>query len=92
VLDINSNPYNPVINYRSFGENRENVAQKGVAYIQGLQDAGIIACAKHFPGHGDTTIDSHYALPVIAHSYEKLDEIELYPFNLALMDCALLTD
>jgi len=81
VVDINNNPANPVINSRSFGENKEVVAKKGVAYMKGLQDNGIIATAKHFPGHGDTDADSHYTLPVIKHSKERLDSIELYPFQ-----------
>ncbi len=81
VVDVNNNPNNPVINDRSFGENRENVAQKSVAYMQGMELNGIIACAKHFPGHGDTDKDSHHTLPVIKHSKERLDEIELYPFR-----------
>ncbi len=62
VMDINSNPKNPVINFRSFGEDKVNVAEKGAAFIQGMQNAGVIATAKHFPGHGDTDTDSHYTL------------------------------
>ncbi len=81
VLDVNNNPMNPVINDRSFGEDRENVARKGIAYMRGLQKGGVIATAKHFPGHGDTDMDSHYSLPVIAHSKLRLDSIELYPFQ-----------
>ncbi len=81
VIDVNNNPQNPVINIRSFGECRYNVARKGLAYMQGMQDAGIIACAKHFPGHGDTDSDSHYTLPVINHPYEVIDSIHLYPFK-----------
>lgn len=81
VVDVNNNPNNPVINYRSFGEDRENVARKGVAYMKGLQDAGTLANAKHFPGHGDTDVDSHKGLPVISHSRARLDSIELYPFK-----------
>lgn len=81
VVDVNNNRDNPVINRRSFGENRENVARKGVAYMRGLQDYGIIACAKHFPGHGDTDADSHKTLPVIHHDRNRLDSIELYPFR-----------
>ncbi len=84
VMDVNNNPANPIINSRSFGSNPENVAQKGIAYINGLQDAGIIACAKHFPGHGDTDIDSHLALPVITHDRARLDTIELVPFKAAI--------
>ena len=81
VVDINNNPDNPVINDRSFGEDRLNVAAKGYMYARGLQDNNVMACAKHFPGHGDTNVDSHYDLPVIKHSKERLDSIELYPFK-----------
>jgi hypothetical protein len=68
VVDVNNNPANPVINDRSFGEDRERWPVKGIAYMRGLQQGGVIATAKHFPGHGDTDSDSHYALPLIAHS------------------------
>ncbi len=81
VVDINSNPANPVIGMRSFGQDRENVMLKGMAYMQGLQENGVIATAKHFPGHGDTDTDSHKTLPVISLSAERLDSIELYPFK-----------
>ncbi|MFO8020874.1 MAG: glycoside hydrolase family 3 N-terminal domain-containing protein, partial [Perlabentimonas sp.] len=81
VVDVNSNPKNPVINTRAFGENRELVTQKGLAYMLGLQDNGIIACAKHFPGHGDTDTDSHYDLPLLNHNRTRLDSLELYPFR-----------
>ncbi|MCD4725040.1 MAG: serine hydrolase [Bacteroidales bacterium] len=81
VIDINSNPANPIIGMRSFGQDKENVMLKGMAYMQGLQEHGIIATAKHFPGHGDTDSDSHKTLPVITHSQERLDSIELYPFR-----------
>lgn len=81
VLDINNNPENPVINYRSFGSDKYRVTQKGIAYMQGLQDAGVLATGKHFPGHGDTDTDSHLALPVINHSRNRLDDLELYPFR-----------
>jgi len=81
VADVNNNPSNPVINSRSFGENPLLVAAKAQKYAEGLQDAGIIATAKHFPGHGDTDADSHYSLPVIHHSVERLDSIELFPFR-----------
>lgn len=80
-VDINNNPNNPVINMRSFGEDRDNVSSKSYAYMRGMQDANIMACAKHFPGHGDTDVDSHYDLPIIAHTRERLDSIELYPFR-----------
>ncbi|MDH5598717.1 MAG: serine hydrolase, partial [Cyclobacteriaceae bacterium] len=81
VADVNNNPENPVINYRSFGENREKVADKAVAYMKGMQDYGVLANAKHFPGHGDTNTDSHLALPLINHSKSRLDSVELYPFR-----------
>lgn len=81
VVDVNNNPDNPVINDRSFGEDRVNVTQKSIAYMRGMQDNGIIACAKHFPGHGDTDVDSHKDLPVINHDMHRLDSIELYPFR-----------
>jgi len=81
VLDINSNPKNPVINTRSFGECKYNVSRKGISYMKGMQDNNVIAVGKHFPGHGDTDTDSHYTLPVIKHSKERLDTLELYPFK-----------
>lgn len=81
VIDVNSNPRNPVINYRSFGEDRQNVAKKGCAYMKGMQDNGIIATGKHFPGHGDTDTDSHKTLPVIKHTKERIDSVDLYPFK-----------
>ena len=79
--DVNSNPKNPVIGTRSFGENPENVANKTIAYSRGLEKAGIMAVAKHFPGHGDTKNDSHHLLPVINHNLKRLREVELYPFQ-----------
>ncbi|MCB9262500.1 MAG: serine hydrolase [Flavobacteriales bacterium] len=90
VVDVNNNPKNPVINYRSFGESRENVAAKGWAYAKGMQTENVIACAKHFPGHGDTDVDSHKDLPVINHSRERLDSIELYPFR-SLIDSGVMS-
>jgi len=84
VADINNNPDNPVINFRSFGENRERVAEKVIMYMKGLQDNGVLATAKHFPGHGDTNTDSHHDLPVLAHSMERFDSLELYPFKKAI--------
>ncbi len=81
VADVNNNAKNPVINYRSFGEDKIKVATKAYAYMRGMQDIGLITSAKHFPGHGDTDVDSHYGLPVIKHSIERLDDIELYPFK-----------
>lgn len=80
VVDVNSNPKNPIINNRSFGEYPDRVALLGTAYMQGLQDGGVLACAKHFPGHGDTDADSHKTLPIISHSRERLDSIDLVPF------------
>ncbi len=81
VVDINSNPANPVINYRSFGENKVNVADKALAYMKGMQDKGILTSAKHFPGHGDTDKDSHTTLPTIHHSKEYIDSVDIYPFK-----------
>lgn len=81
VVDINNNPKNPVIGYRSFGEDKYKVAQLGVAYMKGMQDAGIMACAKHFPGHGDVDVDSHYDLPVVNKTIAQLDSMELIPFR-----------
>lgn len=81
VVDINNNPKNPVINTRSFGESREKVATFANAYMRGMQDAGIIACSKHFPGHGDTDVDSHKSLPTLPFDRARLDSIELYPFR-----------
>lgn len=81
VADVNNNPANPVINDRSFGEDRTNVAAKSWRYAQGMQDNGVMACAKHFPGHGDTDVDSHYDLPVIRHDLQRLDSIEFFPFR-----------
>ncbi|MBP6215443.1 MAG: serine hydrolase, partial [Chitinophagaceae bacterium] len=81
VIDINNNPNNPVIGYRSFGEDKDKVSKYGVAIMKGMQDAGIMACAKHFPGHGDVDVDSHYDLPVINKSMKQLDSMELVPFR-----------
>lgn len=81
VVDINNNPDNPVIGYRSFGEDKDKVSRYGVAYMKGMQDAGIMACAKHFPGHGDVDVDSHYDLPVINKNMKQLDSMELVPFR-----------
>lgn len=90
VVDVNNNPNNPVINYRSFGEDKVNVGKKGWAYAHGMQQENVIACAKHFPGHGDTDVDSHKDLPVISHTRERLDSIELYPFRM-LIDSGVLS-
>jgi beta-N-acetylhexosaminidase len=80
VVDININPKNPIINARSFGENKENVASKGIAYMKGMQSVNVMANAKHFPGHGDTDKDSHKSLPTINHTKGRMDSVELYPF------------
>ncbi|MGF1638685.1 MAG: glycoside hydrolase family 3 protein, partial [Cyclobacteriaceae bacterium] len=81
VLDINNNPKNPVINFRSFGEDREKVATKAMAFVQALQAQNILAVGKHFPGHGDTAADSHMELPVLLHDLERIQNTELYPFK-----------
>ncbi len=83
VVDVNNNPRNPVINIRSFGEDPALVSEMASAYIQGIHSAGVLATAKHFPGHGDTAVDSHLGLPVIAHPRERLDAVELAPFRAA---------
>lgn len=80
-IDVNNNSQNPVINSRSFGESREQVARKGSAYMFGMQSEGLSACAKHFPGHGDTKVDSHFDLPVINKSRAELDSLELFPYR-----------
>lgn len=81
VADINNNPNNPVIGYRSFGDSKYNVAAKTLAYMRGMQDEGILVSIKHFPGHGDTNVDSHKDLPTLNFSRARLDSIELYPFR-----------
>lgn len=81
VVDINNNPRNPVISNRSFGEDKYNVSRKGIMYMKGMQDARVMANAKHFPGHGDTDSDSHKTLPLISHSRIRMDSVELYPFR-----------
>lgn len=88
VADVNTHPDNPVIGSRSFGADPTHVAQKSLAFMHGLQAAGTIACAKHFPGHGDTTIDSHYGLPLITHPLSRLTQVELYPF-MRLIDAGI---
>ena len=80
LADINNNPNNPVIGYRSFGENTEKVADFAIEYLRGMSDAGILGCLKHFPGHGNTNVDSHLGLPVLEENLEQLLENELYPF------------
>ncbi|MGX5691149.1 glycoside hydrolase family 3 N-terminal domain-containing protein [Arcticibacter tournemirensis] len=86
VVDINNNPANPVINFRSFGEDKYKVALFGSSIMKGMQDEGIMACAKHFPGHGDVAVDSHLDLPVINKSVLQLDSLELYPFRQLVKD------
>lgn len=81
VLDINTNPKNPIIGFRSFGENKVNVTEKAIALMQGVQSQGVFSTGKHFPGHGDTATDSHYSLPVVTASKEHLDKVELYPYK-----------
>jgi len=80
-LDVNNNPKNPIIGNRSFGEDPKNVAEKGRAFVRGMEKAGVLSSGKHFPGHGDTATDSHKSLPIINSSVERLDTIELYPFK-----------
>jgi beta-N-acetylhexosaminidase len=84
VVDVDSNPKNPIIGDRSFGDDPDLVGRLGAALVQGLQDGGVAACAKHFPGHGDTDVDSHLALPVVEHSRSRLEEVELPPFRKAI--------
>lgn len=84
VADVNINPKNPVINTRSFGEDPVNVADKVIAYSSGLESEGVLSVSKHFPGHGDTDVDSHHALPLLSFSRERLDSVELYPFKQAI--------
>ncbi|MEL6390250.1 MAG: glycoside hydrolase family 3 N-terminal domain-containing protein [Bacteroidota bacterium] len=84
AVDVNNNPLNPVINIRSFGEDPFNVAAKAYAYMKGLEDSDVMACAKHFPGHGDTDVDSHHDLPIIPHDRARLDSIELFPFQMMI--------
>ncbi|MET4138451.1 glycoside hydrolase family 3 N-terminal domain-containing protein [Pedobacter sp. UYP1] len=80
-VDINNNPKNPIINYRSFGEDKYNVAVKAGAYLKGMQDGGLLVTLKHFPGHGDTDVDSHYDLPQLNFTKARLDSLEIYPFK-----------
>lgn len=81
VVDINTNPKNPIIGNRSFGEDRDNVTEKSLSFMKGMQSAGILGSAKHFPGHGDTDMDSHKTLPTVDFSRERLDTLELYPYK-----------
>ncbi len=84
VVDVNSNPKNPIIGNRSFGEDKTNVAAKAVAFHKGMEKAGILSSAKHFPGHGDTDVDSHKALPEISLNRSRLDSVELYPYKIMI--------
>ena len=81
VVDINTNPKNPIIGNRSFGEDRDNVTEKSLAFMKGMQSVGVLANAKHFPGHGDTDSDSHKTLPTISFNEKRIDSIELYPYK-----------
>lgn len=81
VVDINTNPLNPIIGNRSFGEDRDNVTEKALAFMKGMQSAGVLASAKHFPGHGDTDQDSHKTLPTVSFNEKRIDSIELYPYK-----------
>jgi beta-N-acetylhexosaminidase len=83
VLDVHTNPQNPVIGERAFGRDAATVARRALAFARGLEAAGVLACGKHFPGHGDTDTDSHLELPKIDHAWDRLDAIELLPFRLA---------
>src|SRR2546426_4110738 len=84
IVDVNNNARNPIINIRSFGEDVQAVSQMALAYIRGVQDGGMIATAKHFPGHGDTATDTHLGLAVIEHPRSRLDQVELPPFKAAI--------
>ncbi|MGC1630883.1 MAG: glycoside hydrolase family 3 protein, partial [Gelidibacter sp.] len=81
VVDINTNSINPVIGVRSFGEDKLNVTEKAIAFTEGMQSTGVLACAKHFPGHGDTSTDSHKTLPTVSFSESRIDSVELYPYK-----------
>jgi beta-N-acetylhexosaminidase len=81
VLDINTNPKNPIIGFRSFGESKENVTNSSLALMNGVQQTGVFSTGKHFPGHGDTEMDSHKTLPIVNFSKQRLDEVELYPYK-----------
>ncbi|WP_298427631.1 glycoside hydrolase family 3 N-terminal domain-containing protein [uncultured Kordia sp.] len=86
VVDVNTNPNNPIIGNRSYGENYINVANKAAAFTRGMQSEGVIACAKHFPGHGDTALDSHKTLPTVEFSAQRIDSIELFPYKQLISD------
>lgn len=81
VLDINTNPKNPIIGHRSFGENKVNVTEHAIAIMEGIQSEGVFCTGKHFPGHGDTALDSHYALPLVNFTKDRLEKVELYPYK-----------
>lgn len=81
TVDINNNPDNPVINTRSFGADKEKVARFGAAYMRGMQDVGVYTSAKHFPGHGDTNVDSHHGMPILTFDRQRLEDLEMYPFR-----------
>src|SRR6266487_5051304 len=81
VVDVNNNPANPVIGVRSFGEDPQQVARLGADIVKGYHAAGILSCLKHFPGHGDTAVDSHRALPTLTYGLERLEALELVPFR-----------
>lgn len=81
VIDVNTNPRNPVINHRSFGSDPRKVAEYGTAMMKGLQEGGVLTCAKHFPGHGDTSVDSHTGLPYVSYSKDRLADVEFVPFK-----------
>jgi beta-N-acetylhexosaminidase len=85
VLDVDSNPANPVIGRRAFGREPHSVAQLGAACVHAMQSCGVAACGKHFPGHGDTDVDSHLALPMLPHDLSRLEHLELIPFRAAIM-------
>jgi beta-N-acetylhexosaminidase len=86
LADINNNPNNPVIGYRSFGQNKEKVAEFALEYLRGMNDVGVLGCLKHFPGHGNTSVDSHLGLPVLEETLEELMENELFPFIKGIED------
>lgn len=88
TVDVNNNPRNPVIGFRSFGDNKYNVVKKSKAYMDGMVDGGVLASLKHFPGHGDTDVDSHYDLPVLNFSKKRLDSLEIFPFKELIKDGA----
>ncbi len=81
VVDINTNPQNPVINNRAFGDDKQDISERALMYMEGMQSARLLTSAKHFPGHGDTEVDSHLGLPTVLQSYEQLDDISLYPYK-----------